>query len=203
MNLRCRRRLSGQRFSVSEAVSIARQIADGLAATHAEGIVHGNVKPANVIVEKSGQPVILDFGFEKLSAEIDPTMTSRIGGTVDYMSPEQVRGGRVDHQTDIWAVGAMLYEMVTGRKAFPGEDEEEVIGCILDSEPEEVEDVDLQSVFESALSKDKLKRYGAAGAVVDDLAAIERRIAIELMPEDPKPKGLGDLLDKVKLRKRS
>ena len=187
-------------FSISEAISIAGQIADGLAATHEQGIVHSNIKPANVAVTKTGRPIILDFGLTRLEAEIDLARTSRKGQTPDYLSPEQVRGGRVDHQTDIWAVGAMLYEMVTGKKPFPGEHYEDVIECILDKEPEVVEDADLQAVFESALSKDKLTRYGAARELMADLAAIERRIAIELMPPEPQPIRLRDLLRKVKLR---
>src|SRR2546428_4154973 len=134
-----------------KAIDYALQIAHGLAAAHAKGIVHRDLKPENLFLTNDGRVKILDFGLAKLSqtkAEIDtdaPTMRvktdpGRVMGTVAYMSPEPVRGqsALVDHRADIFAFGAILYEMLTGKRAFAGESVADTMSAILHNDPPEL-----------------------------------------------------------------
>ena len=138
-------------LAMDEAIAIARQIVDALDAAHEHGIVHRDLKPANVKVRDDGTVKILDFGLAKMttpavagsaSAAMSPTLTSpamsQIGtilGTAAYMSPEQARGKIVDKRTDIWAFGCVLFEMLSGRRPFDGEDVTEILASVVKSEP--------------------------------------------------------------------
>jgi eukaryotic-like serine/threonine-protein kinase len=134
---------------LGHALSIARQIADGLDAAHEQGIIHRDLKPANIKLRPDGTVKVLDFGLAKmldvvgsgessrLDVTVSPTITRAglILGTVAYMSPEQAGGVQVDARTDIWAFGCVLYEMLTGQRAFPGETISDAIAAILEREP--------------------------------------------------------------------
>ena len=144
-------RLAAGAMPLDEATEVARQIADALEAAHGAGIIHRDLKPANIKVTPDGRVKVLDFGLAKAlaqdpSAAADashsPTITSGgtghgvILGTAAYMSPEQARGKLVDRRTDVWAFGAVLYEMLSGRKAFGGESLSDSLAAILKSDPE-------------------------------------------------------------------
>jgi serine/threonine protein kinase/Flp pilus assembly protein TadD len=160
-----------------EAVSIARQIAQGLAAAHRLHIVHRDVKPANVVILPDGKVKLLDFGLAKMTGATALTQLGSSPGTPAYKSPEQTRGDKVDPRSDLWALGVVLYEMVTGRLPFGGEYEQAVIYAILNEPPRPLDGDkgfprELAKTIEKALAKDPAKRYATAEAMDEDLARI-------------------------------
>ena len=141
----------GSALPLDEALPIAKQIADALEAAHEHGIVHRDLKPANIKVRADGVVKVLDFGLAKAldptaassaDATMSPTLSvhaTRAGiilGTAAYMSPEQARGATVDRRADIWAFGAVLFEMLTGRRAFEGETLSDTLASVLKTEPD-------------------------------------------------------------------
>src|SRR5438046_9042827 len=135
-------------MELSEAVDVAIQVAGALAAAHEAGIVHRDIKPENIMLRPDGYVKVLDFGIAKLAEqEVPATMAEEealllvetnlgsILGTVRYMSPEQARGAPIDKRTDIWSLGAVIYEMATGHAPFAGETPRAVMDAILDGEP--------------------------------------------------------------------
>jgi serine/threonine protein kinase len=141
-------RLERERISFDEALLVARQVADALDTAHEKGIVHRDLKPANVKITPAGVVKVLDFGLAKthgtvaiglsdaLTQSVLPSEHGVLLGTVPYMSPEQARGHAVDKRTDIWAFGCLLYELLTGRRAFPGETSPDTIAAILERAPD-------------------------------------------------------------------
>jgi eukaryotic-like serine/threonine-protein kinase len=186
---------------VQRVLDIAHALADALAAAHDRGIVHRDLKPANVMIASDGRVKVLDFGLAKELREADPagaTLTSsphtEIGvvmGTPAYMSPEQVVGGAVDHRTDIFSLGILLYEMVTGRRPFQGRSSAETTSAILRDTPAAVTEVradvpgDLARVIRRCLEKDPRHRIQTARDVGNELRDLARQRSEAAPPAAP------------------
>ncbi len=160
---------------VEAAIEIIIQIAEGLKKAHENGIIHMDIKPANIFITKEGTVKILDLGLAK---KVDQTKLTRTGlrfGTTEYMSPEQIKGEKVDNRTDIWSLGTVLYEMLTGQHPFQADYEQAVIYLILNQEPEDVKNIRtdipdrLLPVLEKSLAKDREDRYESMTSVLEDL----------------------------------
>ncbi len=176
------------RLPISQVLDIATQLASGLAAAHAKGIVHRDIKPQNILVDQHHHVKILDFGLAKLKGVSSLTKESSTLGTVHYMSPEQTMGKEVDHRTDIWSLGVVLYELLIGKLPFKGDYEQAVIYSILNEEPEPMTGLrpevpsELQAIVGKCLEKEIDARYRHA----DDLLADLKRIGMNSGP-DVKP----------------
>ena len=162
-------------LSVDDAVETAIQVAQGLAKAHEKGIVHRDIKPANIMITNDGVVKILDFGLAKLSGATQLTKTGTTLGTLAYMSPEQAQGVEVDHRTDIWALGIILYEMLSGQHPFKGDYEQAVIYSILSEEPEPLSNLpaELEQIVQKALQKERDERYQSAEELLSDLQAFQ------------------------------
>jgi len=163
---------------LEEALVIARQIGDALASAHAKGIIHRDIKPGNVMLLPDARPILMDFGLAKVAGTTKLTRTGTTMGTVAYMSPEQVHGREADHRSDIWALGVVLYEMVSGKAPFGGEYEAALLYSILNEDPAplagEGKDVPagLDGIIAKALAKDPAKRYQRAEEFVADVQVL-------------------------------
>jgi TolB-like protein/tRNA A-37 threonylcarbamoyl transferase component Bud32/Flp pilus assembly protein TadD len=162
----------------AEAIGIALQVARGLGRAHETGIIHRDIKPANIIITPRGEAKIVDFGLAKLAGQVGLTRNGSSMGTPTYMSPEQADGKPVDARTDIWSLGVVLYEMVTGKKPFVGEHLQLILQALLHTEPEPPTWIvptipkALERVIAGCLKKDPDERYPSCQALIAALAPL-------------------------------
>ena len=174
-----RKKINEKRIKLEDAVDIAVQIAHGLARAHEEGIIHRDIKPANIIITARDEVKILDFGLAKLTNRSILTKEHSTIGTINYMSPEQIHGKNVDQRTDIWSLGVLLYEMLSGQCPFLGEYDQAVMYSIVNDQPaalsELVPDIPelLAMIIDKTLAKDPNQRYQDANELLTDLYQIK------------------------------
>src|SRR5262245_36091324 len=189
-----RARLARARLQLAEALDIAAQVAAALAAAHAAGIVHRDVKPENIMLRSDGVVKVLDFGIAKLGKDEGTgllplparlqlnTNPGMVLGTVSYMSPEQANAKDVDSRADIWSLGCVIYEMVTGHAPFEGETTTELLSLILQKDPTDIARLatdtpsELQQIITKALKKDRAERYQNVKDLALDLKVMLREL---------------------------
>ncbi|MBE0712056.1 MAG: protein kinase, partial [Candidatus Aminicenantes bacterium] len=180
-----RDRIKKKPLATEDALSIASQVAAGLGEAHHKGIVHRDIKSANIMVTAKGQAKVMDFGLAKLRGGSSLTKSQTTLGTVAYMSPEQAKGEEVDGCTDLWSLGVVLYEMLTGELPFKGDRDLSIIHSIVHEDPKPIKSrkppvpLELQQVITRALKKNRDSRYGSAGDMLKDLKAYETSLQLE------------------------
>src|SRR5437762_1133870 len=196
-----RQRLAPGSMELSEAIDVAIQVASALAAAHEAGIVHRDINPRNIMLRPDGYVKVLDFGIAKLAEQEAPatmrkdealllveTNQGSILGTIPYMSPEQTCADPVDKRTDIWSLGVVLYEMVTGHQPFVGETPRQVMSSILEKEPPPVTTynkqtpTDLRQIVGKALRKDRTERYQSVSEMLRALKNLRRKVELKALP---------------------
>jgi len=175
--------IKSQELDLDHVIKLSIQICDGLSKAHQAGITHRDIKPSNIVIDADGRPKLLDFGLAAVKGTDKLTKTGSTLGTVGYMSPEQARGQKVDQRSDIFSLGVVLYEMITGRRPFKGEDDAATLHAVTNETPEPLARYkagvpdELQQIVDRALEKDIETRYQTASGMLADLrrlAASER-----------------------------
>ena len=208
-----REAIKRKQMPLEQIIEIATQSASALTAAHEVNIVHRDIKPENIMLRDDGYVKILDFGLAKLldhgnsnpeASTLVNTADGVVLGTVSYMSPEQARGLEVDARTDIWSLGTVLYEMLTGRRPFEGTTLSDILAAVLDHEPAPVAryspdaPAELERIVRKALAKDPDKRYQTSRDLLNDLKdlkrEIERQKIVSTVPPFAKPETRRSLL---------
>ncbi|UCF79293.1 MAG: protein kinase, partial [Candidatus Eiseniibacteriota bacterium] len=184
-------RIQSGPMKIDEVLSTVIQVAEGLREAHERGIVHRDVKSANIMVTPRGQAKIMDFGLAKLAGGTKLTKTGTTVGTIAYMSPEQARGEGVDHRTDIWSLGVVLYEMVTGRLPFKGDYGDAVVYWILNEQPTHIRKLrsdvpaGIDKIIKRALEKSPEKRYQRIEELEADLRSAREEHVNKASTQEP------------------
>ncbi len=179
---------------VDDAINYAIQISAGLQAAHQKGIIHRDIKSANIMITENGQIKIMDFGLAKLPSEMQVTKAGATIGTIAYLSPEQAHdGAAVDHRTDIWSFGVVLYEILTGQLPFQGGHEMAVMYAIMNKDPQPVSSLRsevpdwLESIATKTLAKNPDERYTEMNEVLADLQRLAEKTVVTTLPKSFKP----------------
>jgi eukaryotic-like serine/threonine-protein kinase len=176
---------------LKDVVNYAIQIASGLQKAHEKGIVHRDLKPANIFITNDDQIKIIDFGLARVAERTLLTKSGTTLGTVPYMSPEQAQGHKVDHRTDIWSLGVVMYEMITGQRPFKSEYETALVYSILNEDPEPVTGLRsgvpmaLENIIMKCLEKVPQHRYQQIGESIVDLRKVERELDSGIQSDRP------------------
>jgi serine/threonine protein kinase len=175
------RRMAGHdRLSLAHKLDLAIEICEGLEFAHAHNVIHRDIKPANIFITDYGRVKLLDFGLARLVTS-ELTHSNMMMGTINYMAPEQVRGERADHRSDVFATGVVIYEMLSGRKAFQGDSFAATLYQILQQVPEPLDRIDpslpwqMVAIVERALAKPRDERYQSIGDMLRDLIAVRQQ----------------------------
>src|SRR6266851_87026 len=193
-----RRRFETDKLELNTVLEILIQVATALSAAHEKGIVHRDIKPENVMIRSDGYVKVLDFGIAKLTQEFATASSTEaptrlkvetaegvVIGTAAYMSPEQAKGTKVDARTDLWSLGAVIYEMVTGHVPFAGETPTETISLVLQKGPAPLSrytheaPAELERIVTKALTKDREQRYQTAKDLLIDLRNLKRKLEVD------------------------
>jgi len=192
-------------LSIERKIALLEQLCDGLAFAHRAGIVHRDIKPANLMVNSEGQLKILDFGIARFTQSDGLTQAGAVIGTLNYMSPEQIQGQPVDHRSDIFSVGLVAYELLSGRQAFPGQLATGLVHRLLHEEPPSLARSlpsplgDLAEIVARAMAKDPRDRYQALDDMRRELQRVQgRRLAAAWEPTELLAAPEATVLDGVK-----
>ena len=212
-----KRRIAVGSLKLGETLDIAEQIASGLSAAHGAGIVHRDIKPENIMIRRDGIVKVLDFGLAKLAPiqssgsgpedstqALGRTSPGVVMGTVAYMSPEQARGQALDARTDIWSLGVVIYQMLTGSSPFTGATSSDTLVSILEREPRSLHSFspeipeELEWIVTKALTKDCDDRYQTAREMFTDLRRVKQRLSVAAELERSVAPQLSERMDRLR-----